>query len=125
MNTTRLSFGLLLVSCLLCACHNNPLKTNKEQQSTRFLINASVAAVKQIKPEMDAREARYVYLSCMKGKEASFDCNALYQAMTSFAKNASFVAFKGIRVADLTDHTVFESLREEYEERLYFNNLED
>lgn len=125
MNKTILGLGLLLATLLLSACHNNPLKTNKEALCTRFLINASVAAVKNVKPEMDAREAQYVYFSCMKGRQASIDCNSVYTAMANFAKSSEFSAFKGINVADLTDKAVFESLREGYEERLFYNNLED
>jgi len=116
---------VLLAIGLLCACHKNPLTTNKEQHSTRFLINASAAAVHRLKPDMDARAAQYVYLSCMKGKESAIDCPALYKMMPDLAKTAPFAAFKGIRVADLTDEMVFESLREGYEERLFYNNLED
>lgn len=125
MNKTTLGLGLLLTTLLLTACHNNSLKTNKDALSTRFLINASVAAVKIVKPEMDEREAQYVYLTCMKGKEASIDCNSVYTAMAHFAKSSEFTAFRGVSVADLTDKAVFESLRVGYEERLFYNNLGD
>lgn len=125
MNKTTLGLGLLFATLLLTACHNNPLKTNKEELCTRFLINASVAAVKIVKPEMDAREAQYAYLSCMKGRQASIDCNSLYAAMVNFAKSSEFSEFKGVNVADLTDKAVFESLLEGYEERLFYNNLGD
>ena len=125
MNKFTPGFSLLLATILLSACHNNPLKSNKEEHSTRFLINASVAAVKIVKPEINAREAQYIYLSCMKGKEASIDCNAVYAAMARVAKSSEFSAFKGLNVADLTDKAVFDSLRVGYEERLFYNNLGD
>lgn len=125
MKQLTLSFCVLLATLLLSACHNNPLKSNKEQRSTRLLINASVAAVHIVKPEMDEREAQYVYLNCMNGKEAALDCSALYQAMVHFAKKSPFIEFHSVSVADLTDKAVFESLREGYEERLFYNNLGD
>jgi predicted component of type VI protein secretion system len=125
MNKKTLSVGLLLITCMLCSCHNNPLKANKERQSTRFLINASVAAANRLNPEMDAHQAPYLYLSCMKAKELSMDCSALYVAMADFAKSAPGAEFKGVRAVDLTDREVFESLREGYEERLFYNDLED
>lgn len=125
MKQCTLGFGLLLATLLLSACHNNPLKSNKEQHSTRFLINASVAAVHSINPKMDERDAQYIYLNCMNGKGAALDCGTLYQAMVHFAKNSSFLEFHNVRVADLTDKAVFESLREGYEERLFYNNLGD
>jgi len=125
MNKTTLSLGLLLSTAMLSACHHNPLETHKEQQSTRFLINASMEAAKVLKPNMDGREAQYVYLNCMNGKEPDMDCTALYKAMADFAKRGSFSDFKGVSVADLTDRAVFESLREGYEERLFYNDLGD
>lgn len=125
MNKKILKCGILLATCLLCACHKNPLTTHKERHSTRFLINASAAAAQKLNPEMDARVAQYVYLSCMKGKESVVNCPALYKTMPELAQTTPFAAFKGIRVADLTDETVFDSLREGYEERLFYNNLED
>jgi hypothetical protein len=125
MNKTIPLFGLVLLACLLSACHKNPLKIQSEQKSSRFLINASVAAEKSLHLGLSEISAQRAYLNCMDGKNTPFDCKAFYQAMADFSKTEAFTAFKGITVADLMDKSVFDRLREEYEQRFFFNNLEN
>lgn len=117
--------SMLLVTCMLCACHKNPLKTNPEEDSTRFLINASVFATKVLGLGLKDILAQRAYLNCMDGKAVDFDCKALYLAMTQIPTNTRFSSFKGITVAELTDKETFDSLREGYEQRFFMNNLEN
>lgn len=125
MNKLATGFSCLLAAGLLSACHNNPLKTNKEQQSTQFIIQASLAGAKALDSTIDEHDAPYAYMYCMKGKWALGDCNALYKAMTQFAKSTSMHAFRGVSVADLTDKEVYDTLREGYEIRLFNNDFGD
>ena len=117
--------GLVVLACFLSACHKNPLKTQSEQNSTRFLINASVAAEQSLHLGLNDLSAQRAYLNCMDAKSTTFDCTAFYQAMADFSKRGTFPDFKGITLTDLTDKSVFNTLREGYEQRFFFNNLEN
>lgn len=116
--------ALVIGVCFLSACHKNPLKTQPEHDSTRFLINASMAAEKKLHLGLGDSLAQRAYLNCMDGKNTPFDCNALYQAMADFSQKAAFSEFREVTRADLTDKSVFKRLRAGYEERFFFNNLE-
>ena len=125
MNKTSLLIGFVLLTCFLGACHKNPLNTKSVQSSSRFLINASVAAEKSLHLGLSEVSAQRAYLNCMDGKNTAFDCNALYQAIVDFSKTGAFPEFKAITVADLTDKSALNRVREEYEQRFFLNNLEN
>jgi hypothetical protein len=116
--------SMLLLSCFLSSCHKNPLKTHSEHKSSRFLINASVAASHSLRLGLSDIGARRAYPNCMERTINNIDCKALYQAMVDFAKKGPFPEFKGVRIADLTDELVYERVREDYEARFFFNNTE-
>ena len=125
MNKKVSMIGFVVLACFLSACHKNPLKTQSEQNSTRFLINASVAAEKNLHLGLSDPSAQRAYLNCMDRKHITFDCKAFYQAMADFSKKGTFPDFNEITLTDLTDKSVFDRLRAGYEERFFFNNLED
>lgn len=124
MNKLMPLLSVLLLCCFLSSCHKNPLKTHSEHKSSRFLINASVAAEHSLHLGLGNIGARRAYPNCMERKINNIDCKALYQAMVDFAKEGTFAEFKGVTVADLTDESVYERLREEYEARFFLNNME-
>lgn len=124
MNQRILIGCIVLATSLLSACHKNPLKTHSVEDSTRFLINASVAATKSMKWDMGEQASQRAYLNCMEGKAQGIDCSSLYQAMLQLAQEQRFASFKELTVADLCDKETFDSLREGYEERYFINNLE-
>ncbi|CAM4500024.1 protein LvrD [Legionella lytica] len=125
MSKTISLIGFVLLTCFLGACHKNPLNTKSVQSSSRFLINASVAAEKSLHLGLSEVSAQRAYLNCMDGKNTAFDCKAFYQAMVDFTQSGAFPEFKAITVADLTDKSAFDRVREEYEQRFFFNNLEN
>ena len=116
--------SVFLLLCFLSFGHKNPLKTQTEHKSSRFLINASVAAEQSLHLGLGDVGARRAYPDCMERKNKNMDCKALYQAMADFAQSGEFTDFKGITVADLTDVSVYDTLREDYEARFFINNLE-
>lgn len=117
--------SIVLVTCLLSACHKNPLKTNSEEDSTRFLINASIAATKILNLGLNEISSQRAYLNCMEGKAREIDCPTFYVAMTKLAQDKRFESFKGITVGDLSDKETFNVLRKGYEQRFFINNLEN
>lgn len=125
MKKTNVIKCFLLVVCLLSGCHENPLKAHKEEVSTRFLINASIAAAKRLHLGLNETNAESVYPDCMEGQGGSIDCQAFYQAMVIFAKEGKFPGFKRLNVADLCDKAVFDILKEGYSARVFFNNTEN
>lgn len=122
MNKAIPMLGILLTACLISGCHQNPLKTNSLRKSSRFLINASVAAEKSLHLGLHESQSPWIYGSCMEGK-AKTDCATFYQAMLEFAKSGAFPEFKGVNLADLKDKAVFETLQDEYESRCFMHNL--
>lgn len=116
--------GILLLSCLISACHENPLKTQKARASSHFLINASLAADKALNLGLAQRDALRVYPNCIYQKESSINCMTFYKAMAEVGNDVQFIPFKGIRVSDLQDKTVFDALREDYETRFFLQQLE-
>ncbi|MCL9685739.1 T4SS-associated protein LvrD [Legionella maioricensis] len=110
---------LSLVGILaLCACHHqNPLTTHSKQETLKFLLNASANAEKSLHIPIQKDSYGYAYLECMDGKNSSdLPCDALYLGMVSFAKEQHDSGFKHLSVKDLTDHSVYTSLAEDYAE---------
>ncbi|MFO2625227.1 T4SS-associated protein LvrD [Legionella pneumophila serogroup 1] len=108
----------LLGVLILCACHHkNPLTTHSKEDSLKFLLNASANAEKRLHIPTQKDSYGYAYLECMDGKKSpELPCDALYQGMTSFAKEQHEAGFEHLIVNDLTDHAVFASLAEDYAE---------
>ncbi|HAU1765498.1 TPA: protein LvrD [Legionella pneumophila] len=114
-----LKSSLTLIGILaLCACHHkNPLTTHSKEDSLKFLLNASANAEKRLHIPIQKDSYGYAYLECMDGKKSpELICDALYQAMTSFAKEHQAAGFEHLSINDLTDHSVFASIAEDYAE---------
>lgn len=114
MNYKILTMSTALL--LLTACHHdNPLQTHTKQQSAAFLMNASANVELRLHFNVRKAEHGYGYVECMEGKNnAEIHCDALYQGMISFAKESHYPEFEGITLTDLTNHTVFNGLSDEY-----------
>ena len=121
----RLPILAVVMTLGLSACQQNPLTKNSEEDTTRFLINASIAATKSMGLGLNDIEASRAYLNCMDGKVQKYDCSTLYAKMTKVADDARFSAFKGVSVAQLTDKDTYNRVREGYEQRFFMNNLEN
>src|SRR3990167_11061563 len=112
----KIKMLLIIGAILLTACHHdNPLKTNTQQQSATFLMNASANVEQRLKFTMKTDERGYGYLECMEGKDnPEINCPALYQGMIAFAKEDHYTGFAGITLADLTNQTIFNQLYDDY-----------
>lgn len=108
----------LLGILALCACHHqNPLKTHSKEVSLKFLLNASANAEKSLHIPIQKDSYGYAYLECMDGKTSpEISCGALYRGMVAFAKAQHDVGFQRLSVNDLTDHSAFTLLAEDYAE---------
>lgn len=111
--------GISLLGILaLCACHHqNPLTIHSKQDTLKFLLNASANAEKSLHIPTQKDSYGYAYLECMDGKTSlELPCIALYRRMISFGKEQHYVGFEHLSVNDLTNHSVFASLAEDYAE---------
>lgn len=125
--------GLLLSAGLLTACHENPLTTHSETQSSRFLLKASVEAAKSLKLNLRTPVAAQLYSNCMDDRVKVFDkddkafsvpCAKVFQAMVHYAHTGAFPGFESTSLADLTNKVVFKDLRDEYELRVSVEDWE-
>ncbi len=121
IKTTITLGGLMIgmsVAALLAACssHNNPLKTADSKAAGTFLVRASQAAEKQL--HVFRAPGGYYYGECMRNAAKKPPCTKLYRAMVRYANTTT--RFKGLTVSDLTDRSVFKSLRSDYQ-REQFN----
>lgn len=109
---------VLLGIIALCACHHqNPLTTHSKQDTFRFLLNASANTEKRLHIPTQKDSYGYAYLECMDGKKnPELQCDALYRGMVSFAKEQHEASFKHLSINDLSDHSVFTSLADNYAE---------
>lgn len=121
MNKAMPIISFILLSSLLAACHENPLKTHSKTQSATFLIDASHQAEKML--NLSSKTERSAWLACMKGKEESLDCKTLFDAMVRVAKDNK--AFATLTRADLMDSSVLATLEERYDELLFNTLFED
>ncbi len=102
-----------------CSRDPNPLTTAYRDDASKFLFKASLVAERELKLN-DLGEGAY-YGACMRGKIDEAICNNLYQLMVVYAKSTQ--DFKNVRLADLTDQSMFRLLRPRYE-RDQFNDVE-
>ncbi len=110
---------LIVVATLVgCKGHQNPLSKAAPKEAASFLVQASVAAEKQLK--VFRAPGGYQYGRCMSGHTATFRCLSLYKAMAVYAKTSP--AFKAVTQRDLMDKTMFKQLKEDYQ-REQFNNI--
>lgn len=121
MKTATQILTFTLVTSMLTACHENPLKTHSKTKSVEFLIETSHQAEKG--QHLAALTERSAYFACMRGKETNLDCNTLFDAMVIAAKDNK--DFGELSRADLTDKAGFAMLEERYEEMLFNTLFED
>lgn len=110
--------GLGMSTLLLTACHHdNPLQTHSKKENSTFLMNASANVEKRLGFAVKKDEHGYGYLECMEGKKnPEINCEALYKAMVTFAKEGHYPGFQSISIADLTDQKIFTGLQDDYYE---------
>lgn len=110
----------LLAMLLLTACHHdNPLQTHNKNESATFLMSASANAEKRLQLPIKTGDRGALYLECMEGKQdKNIDCQALYQAMVTFAKEGHYPDFKAVNLSHLTNKNIFASLTDDYVEVL-------
>jgi len=105
---------------LLSGCQQNqpnPLQTHTKIESATFLMNASANVEKRLHFSIKADERGYGYLECMEGKKnPEINCDSLYQAMLTFAKEKHYPGFENMTLAQLTDLQSFEPLSDDYVE---------
>lgn len=97
----------------LSACsQDNPLTSQPQTDTVKFLIAASTAAEKEL--HFQALHYGSAYGSCVMGKfRHQADCPLLYQTMVEYAQESNG-PFKGITVEDLQNQKAFAPLQESY-----------
>ena len=108
MKKTLTALALAATIGLTACSHEDPLKSQPQEETMHFLKNASKYAEKKMSYKSPGKGDAYLY--CMEGnlsKDPTF-CSKFYGYMVEFAEQSG-TPFKGLSVADLTDKQFFES----------------
>ena len=117
LNRLMIGFGMTVLLSA-CSSYQNPLTTVDPKVAAEFLVKASQMAEKTL--HVFHAPGGYYFGTCMRGQAKPAVCHKLYQAMVRFAKTTP--TFKSMTVRDLTDPSVFQSLKSTYQ-REQFNGL--
>lgn len=109
----------------LTGCHANPLKDAPKTRAAAFLVQASNMAEKSLQLKLEENDRGAMYSDCMEGKAKAVNCQKLYEAMIDYAGTGIEPPFKSLRLSDITDANLYESLRDRLDEALFTTELKD
>ena len=114
-----LSVLVLSSATLLSACHQDALKSEPQDKTIAFLIEASAKAGKKLKIDYKPSHA---YSFCMSGNPTHLNCDALFKEIVAIAEKTP--NFKGLTEKALTNPSSFKAMKEPMDIKL-FNTLDD
>ncbi len=114
MKKSLILFTIAAIIGLTACSHENPMETQSQQDTAKFLIAASIYASDKMKFNISVLEKSLRYGDCVLNHmiDSSF-CPKFYDYMIEYA-DQSGSSFSSITIEDLKDREIYRSVEKTY-----------